>query len=153
MKKILPLLMLIGFSSYSQTPKRIKFSYDPATGTQTQRFICLCPIAKVANDSIFKDLENISEEDLINDTENEFVKYYPNPVLEELYIRWTNTKNSYLIAIDLYSLNGQLIRHHTNLQNQETSRVTFYNLPDGYYNVILVYSNNDRKTLKVVKQK
>lgn len=152
MKKKL-LILFLGLclvNCYSQ--KRIKFTYD-ATGNQTQRSVCInCPLAKVSNDSI-KDLSNLTEEDLIKHDELEEVKYYPNPVLEELYIKWYNTDVNYVTGIDLYSLNGQLIKQQNNLKNQETTKIAFYNLPEGYYNVILMYSNGDRKTLKIVKQK
>ncbi|MCL9806450.1 T9SS type A sorting domain-containing protein [Flavobacterium amniphilum] len=148
MKKLLLLLLGLNLiNCYSQ--RRITFNYD-AAGNQEKRLVCLCA-AKTANDSIYKDLEELTENDLVK--EDEQVSYYPNPVLEELYVKWSNTENSRLVAIDLYTLNGQLLKHYTNLKNQETAKVAFYNLPDGYYNVVLLYSNDERKTLKIVKQK
>lgn len=144
-------MLLIASSLYSQ--KRIKFTYDSA-GNQTQRYICITGCtAKMANDSIYKTEKTLVEEDLIEDIEYEQIKYYPNPVLEELYVKWPNTIDKYVSKIELYSLNGQLLKQFDNIKNQNTISVSFYNYPEGYYNLLLIYSNGERKTLKIVKSK
>ncbi|SHI71181.1 T9SS type A sorting domain-containing protein [Flavobacterium terrae] len=152
MKKLLFLFLLIGSNAYSQTPKRIKFVYDSA-GNQTQRYICLCLSAKNANDSIYKTEETLVEEDMIQDAEYEQIKYYPNPVLEELYIKWPNTNERKVISIDLFSLNGQLLKRYENLISQNNMKIDFYKYPEGFYNVLLIYENGENKSLKVLKNK
>lgn len=134
----------------SQSANRIKFSYDSA-GNQERRFICLCS-AKTNNDSIYKTIETIVEEDLVKDTEFEQISYYPNPVREELYVKWANNINNPVIALEVYSLTGQLLRSYTNLKDVEMTSVAFQDYPIGYYNLLLVYADGERKLLKIVKQ-
>lgn len=134
----------------SQSANRIKFSYD-AAGNQERRFICLCA-AKTNNDSIYKTIETIVEEDLIKDTEFEQISYYPNPVREELYVKWANNINNPVTALEVYSLTGQLLRSYTNLKDVEMTSVAFQDYPIGYYNLLLVYADGERKLLKIVKQ-
>lgn len=146
------LLLLLIFTSVSFAQKRIKFTYDSA-GNQTQRIICLCLTAKTATDSVYKTSENITENDMIDDIENEQVSYYPNPVREELYVKWKNQDNSFVTNIEIFSMSGQLIKSYPNLNNVEKASIAFQNFPEGVYNLILVYNNSDRKTLKIVKNK
>lgn len=152
MKKLLFLFFLAGFNSYCQTPKRIKFNYDSA-GNQTQRFICItCPTARTIKDSIIKTSENLEEEDMISDAESDQIKYYPNPVLEELYVKWSNTNSTHVVEINLFTLNGQLLKQYSNIKSQNSEKIAFSNYPVGYYNLVLVYNNGEKKNLKIVKQ-
>ena len=142
--------LFLSIIANSQSANRIKFSYDSA-GNQERRFICLCS-AKTSNDSIYKTIETIVEDDLIKDTQFEQISYYPNPVREELYVKWTNNIDNPVIALELYSLTGQLLRSYDNLKDVEKTSVAFQNYPLGYYNLLLVYADGDRKLLKIVKQ-
>lgn len=149
MKKILFVLLLVVNTVQSQI--RIKFRYDSA-GNQTERYICISGCAeKMAKDSIFKTKKTLVEGDLIQDEEYEQIKYYPNPVLEELYVKWQNTNENNITQIQLYSLNGQLIKQFDDLKDKEVYTILFYNYPEGYYNLVLIYNNGERKTLKIVK--
>ncbi|MEQ3690364.1 MAG: T9SS type A sorting domain-containing protein, partial [Flavobacterium sp.] len=96
--------------------------------------------------------ETIVEEDLIKDTEFEQISYYPNPVREELYVKWANNINNPVTALEVYSLTGQLLRSYTNLKDVEMTSVAFQDYPIGYYNLLLVYADGERKLLKIVKQ-
>lgn len=129
---------------------RIKFTYDNA-GNQVMRAICTSCLAKTSVDSI-KTSETVTESDMIKDEVYDQISYYPNPVLQELYVRWINNETKYVSSIELYSLSGQSIQRFDNLKGSEITTIGFLNYPTGYYNVVLFYNNGERKTLKIVKK-
>lgn len=148
MKKTLTFLVLFVLGiSYGQIPsaQRIKFSYDSA-GNQTQRKICISCSAKNAN---YKDESTLADSDLLEENK---VLYYPNPVLEELYVKWKNTEESQVTSVELYSMNGQQLNKITDVNDSELAKIGFTDYPTGYYIVVLVYSNGEKKDLKIVKQ-
>lgn len=147
--QILLLLSFVTCLSFGQN--RIKFRYDSA-GNQIQRYICInCITAKTYANSEFKTPETIVEKDLIEDEENDHVSYYPNPVREELYVKWKNKDNVFVTSIEIFSISGQLVSSYPKLNNVDTVSIAFQSFPEGIYNLILVYSNSERKTLKIVK--
>jgi len=149
MKKIfLFFFLIIGILCVAQN--RIKFDYDVA-GNQTSRVICInCTTAK--SSSLYKNQEILEEKDLISDSENVNISYYPNPVSEELYLKWKK-KEVELSQVILYNLNGQLIKVFDNLQKVETISISFQSLPEGYYNLSLLYMDGKNKSLKIIKNK
>jgi len=134
----------LSFGQITQT-KRIQFSYDTA-GNQIQRVICTNCAAKNAN---YKNENDITDNDL---QEENKVLYYPNPVLEELYIKCENIDDNKVLSIELYTMNGQLLKQFTVLNNDELAKINFRDYPAGYYNVLLKYSNGEKKDLKIIKQ-
>ncbi|WP_396190969.1 T9SS type A sorting domain-containing protein [Flavobacterium sp.] len=149
-KMFFALSLLFSLSALSQNDNRIKFEYDSA-GNQTRRFICLCE-AKIANDSIFKNIETLVEKDMIQDVEYEQLSFYPNPVLEELYIKWSDKTNNPIVEMQLYSMSGQLLQTKKGIKQGELTSVSFHNYATGIYNLILIRLNGERKTLKIVKE-
>ncbi|WP_395052092.1 T9SS type A sorting domain-containing protein [Flavobacterium sp.] len=148
MLKILLLINLFSFSLFfGQSPAdpRIQFSYDSA-GNQTQRVICVNCASKNIN---YKDIESLVEKDLIIEDK---VLYYPNPVLEELYIKLKSTEDITIASVELFSINGQLLFKHINEIDNETIKIDFKNYPTGYYVVEILYSNGDKKNFKIIKQ-
>ncbi len=141
------LLCMLGITASAQ--HRIKFAYD-ANGNQISRLICInCSTYKNSAEP-YKDTDSIKPEDMIQDPDSEHLSYYPNPVLEELYVKWKNT-NSSVSTIALYNLNGQLIKSIPNLENIDATSISFISLPEGYYNLLLYYTNGEIKSLKIVK--
>lgn len=144
---LLFILFLVFGLSYSQ--KRILFSYDDA-GNQTRRYICLgnCA-AKNTTDSDYKNKETVMPDDMT--VEND-IKFYPNPVREELYLQWEIINENEVISIELYSMTGQSLMQNNLLTNLKTSTINFAGYPSGYYNIFFIYKNGDKKNLKIVKQ-
>jgi hypothetical protein len=135
--------------SYSQTIDHIQFDYDTA-GNQIKRYTIDVNPGRNSTDSI-KEKDELVEEDFIKTDIYQDISYYPNPVKEELYIKWENTNSIYVNSISIYTLTGQLIKTYSNLKNRNTMDVSFNSLPQGFYTLILVYSNNEQKTLKIIK--
>ena len=149
MKNIIFLLLVIS-TSVSFGQKRIKFTYDSA-GNQTSRIICLNNCAAKNSNEVYKDSATITEQDLIKDVEYEELSYYPNPVKEELYVKWKNKNEIFVSSIEIYSMTGQLIKNYSNLKNKENVSIAFQSFPVGMYNLLLYYTNGEKKTLKIVK--
>ena len=151
MKKLFFALgLLFSLSALSQDDNRIKFEYDSA-GNQTRRYVCLCG-AKIANDTIIKTKETLVDKDMIQDSEYEQLSYYPNPVLEELYIKWSDKTNNPIVEMQLYSMSGQLLQTKKNIKQGDLTSIAFHNYATGIYNLILIRLNGERKSLKIVKE-
>jgi len=140
-------LLISGFS-FGQT--RVQFQYD-TEGNQTARVICLTCNAKTAKDSIVTS-KTLVESDMIKDAVHEQISYYPNPVRNELYIKWINEDSKYVIGISVVSISGQSIQQYQYTKESITAAIPFSNYPNGFYNVVLLYNNGEKKTLKIVKK-
>ncbi len=150
MKKQLLILTFFIFSvSFGQN--KIRFDYDDA-GNQTRRYICPNCNNRKAKDADYKNAETIADSDLIQDDLYNQISYYPNPVREELYVKWQNTPSLQVETIELYALTGQFIKSFKDVKNTTLATIGFQSYPEGLYNLILVYNNGDRKTLKIVKK-
>ncbi len=142
-KFIIIFIFVVGFS-FAQV-KRIQFSYD-ITGNQTQRVICPnCP----AKNTNYLNEQTLLDKDLIQENN---ILYYPNPVREELYLKWKTIDNNDVISIEIYSMTGQQLKKIVDVKNEEINTINFSEYPSGYYNLMLVYSNGDKKDLKIVKK-
>jgi hypothetical protein len=147
------MFFVLSFALSHAQPKRIQFSYDTA-GNQIQRMICMPCDARVANDTIatIKTPETLTESDLIRDNLYKQISYYPNPVRQELYVKWVNEKANFVTEIELYSMSGQSVKKYKNLNQTDMATIAFQDYPQGFYNLVLVYSDGEKKTLKIVKQ-
>lgn len=149
MKKYL-LLAFLSFSLFSkaQTTK-IKFSYDTA-GNQVSRILCVnCP---PETGKQVKEIEAIVDEDLEKFSEEDVVSYYPNPVKEELYLKWELTEDNYVTSIQVFSMTGQVLSTYQGTKNSNTQNILFQSYPSGVYVVLINYKSGDPKTIKIIKQ-
>ncbi len=91
-KKLFIVVLLASVIQLYGQEKTIEFSYDNS-GNQTERKICInCSTAsKTLNETTAEDFIPID----VNPTDQ--ITYYPNPVQEELYLKWEliNDKNKY----------------------------------------------------------
>jgi hypothetical protein len=145
------LLLFLGFSLFIKAQdNKITFDYDNA-GNQTIRELCIsctkpgyktkAPIAIAALKE--EDLEKFSPEDVIS--------YYPNPVKEELYLKWELISDKSVVSIYLDDLNGRILHTYNNLEKVNSLNIPFFNYPRGTYLVVLVYNNGEHKTIKIEK--
>jgi hypothetical protein len=151
MKKITTLILLVlGFFSYAQ--QKITFNYD-AAGNQILRELCLSGCsqsAKQANE--VKEIAALTDDDLLKFSSEDVISYYPNPVKEELYIKWELKDNNYVNSIQIFSLTGQLLRSYQPGSQNNSQNIPFQEYPRGVYAVILHYNGGDQKTIKIIKQ-
>ena len=142
MKKLLVFVfLLLSLAGFTQ---KINLSYD-AAGNQTNRIVAMSRATGVT----YKTPETLKKDDFI--TENQ-IAYYPNPVLQELYLNWKNEKEKIVKNIQVYNMNGQLMTITADLKNIETATISFETFTEGFYNLILNYENGEKQTLKIIKK-
>ena len=151
MKKILLIAAFISsLCASSQTIDHILFDYDLA-GNQVRRYVIDINQGKDTN-PISKDISSLNEQELFSTDLYTDIKYYPNPVLQELYVMWAIEDDNHVLSIEVYSLIGQITKKIENLKGKNNAIINFDHYPTGYYNVILKYSKGDPKSLKIVKK-
>jgi hypothetical protein len=150
MKSFLFILMTILLSLDVYSQDRIKFDYDSA-GNQTRRFVCYGCSARVA-DSIPKEIAELKEEDLLKFSPEDVISYYPNPVREELYLKWDLTNENKVSSIEVYSINGQRVNLYPNLEKENTKNIPFQEYPQGTFLVQLNYTNGEQKSITILKK-
>ena len=144
------ILLFLGFSFVAKAQNKITFDYDGA-GNQVKRELCLSctkPNYRTANP---KDVTALKEEDLQKFFPEDVISYYPNPVKEELYIKWEYAENKAVSSIYLYTLSGQLLKSFGHLEKENAKNIPFVNYPTATYLVVLVYTDGEQKTIKIVK--
>jgi len=133
----------------SQAQTKIKFSYDTA-GNQTSRILCVdCP---PETGKQIKEIEALTDEDLEKFSEEDVISYYPNPVKEELYLKWELTDDNYVTSIQVISMAGQVLSTYQETNKVNTQNILFQSYPSGVYVVLLNYKSGDPKTIKIIKQ-
>ena len=151
MKQVLLFLftILVSIGSYAQD--RIKFDYDTA-GNQIVRRLCLdCSEFKISDEEI-KDVTELKEEDLLKFSLNDVISYYPNPVKEELYLKWELVNENKVASIEVYSMSGQLVKSMQKLEGNNSSVISFNEYTSGTYSILLLYSNGEQKSITIIKK-
>jgi hypothetical protein len=145
-------LIVLGFSLFANAQSnKITFSYDSA-GNQIKRELCLsCLTDKSANTPPKKQIIALEEEDLQKFFPEDVISYYPNPVKEELYLKWELTEQKTVSTIYLFSSSGQQLQAYNGLDQMSNYTIPFLNYPQGIYLVNLVYNDGESKTIKIVK--
>ncbi|MDA6071859.1 T9SS type A sorting domain-containing protein [Flavobacterium sp. AC] len=150
MKNLFSLLFL-GYISLSHAQDKIKFSYDAFTGSQVNRTLCInCLSSKTSKNT--EEIEAIEEEDLLKFSPTDVISYYPNPVKEELYLKWDLINENFVTSIVVTGINGQSLLSYKNQKEVNSQNIPFQNLPTGVYIVSLTYNNGEQKTIKIIKQ-
>lgn len=148
MNKILLLTLFLFSIVYKTEAQTISFGYDVA-GNQTTRSLCLLCQSKKGDT---KEIVALTDDDLQKFYPEDVISYYPNPVKEELYLKWELINNNYVSSIKVYDLNGRIIDSYGNLDNTNNQNVFFQRFPKGIYIVVLVYSNKEEKSIKIIKE-
>ena len=136
------LLILVSFS-YSQT---VTFEYD-AAGNQIKREYCGTCQSRTSNVKEYKD---ITEVDLQKFFPEDIISYYPNPVMDELYLEWKIINNIKVSSVDIYNINGQLVKNIINLNDNNTI-VSFQGFTSGTYLVNLNFTSGEQKSITIIK--
>lgn len=144
------LLIFLGFSLSIKAQDKIIFDYDNA-GNQIKRELCLSCTKTGYKTKAPKEITAIIEEDLQKFSPEDAISYYPNPVKEELYIKWELVAEKAVADIYLYDLNGRVLQTYNNLNKTNNLNIPFFNYPTGTYLVVLVYNDGEQKNIKIVK--
>ena len=152
MKQILQLTILL-ISIVTSAQNKVLFEYDNA-GNQIKRSLCInCPTTSGKNtNETPKEIADLKEADFIKSFPEDIISYYPNPVKEQLYLKWELINDDKVAEIQLYSLSGQLLKSFNKLETTNNQIITFQEFPQGIYTLLLFYSSGDQKSIKIIKQ-
>lgn len=144
--KFLLLALLCGFACMGQ---KIRFEYD-GSGSQKLRTYCINCASRMADPA--PDPSTLKDEELARFEPDDAFSYYPNPVREELYLRWTTAEGRPSVkSLDVFSVSGQRLRSIPDIAGNEQS-ISFLDYPAGMYLIALRYSDGSERTIRIVKQ-
>lgn len=154
-KILFSILLLLSFTVFGQASddlifnRKILFSYDSA-GNQYQRSLCInCATGKGATP---KKIEKVKPEDLKKFNPEDLISYYPNPVEQELFLKWELINNNKVNSIEIYSISGMLLKNFPNLTFTNDQIINFQEYPSGNYFLELIYSNGEQKSIQIIKK-
>jgi hypothetical protein len=139
------LYLLILFFSALSFSQRINFIYDEA-GNQSSRSVTL---ASRMTDDIAKNFDN---QELLKFFPEDVISYYPNPVRDELYLKWEMVNNVNVQQVDVVNMSGQIIKSFQAFNAENSLNISFNEWTSGVYFVHLNYANGEQKTIKIIKQ-
>lgn len=145
-RKIILLFCFYGLVSYSQ---KIRFEYDLA-GNQIQRKWCPTCMSRNAQE-VFKEISSLEDSDMQKFFPEDLISYYPNPVKEELFLKWELINENKVVSIDVFTLNGQVLKKIKENLSQNSFVISFIEYPIGVYFLSLNYTSGEQKTIKIIK--
>jgi hypothetical protein len=148
MKKIF--LFIILFCAKNITAQdRITFGYDES-GNQKTRQYCFGCSARSINTA--KEVSELEPNDLLKFYPEDELSFYPNPVKEQLFLKWKILSERKVNLIKLYSLDGRLLKSIYENENKNSEIIDFSSYPQNIYLISLVYSNGEEKSIKIIKK-
>lgn len=151
MKKIFSFLAFSFCVIANAQTNKLVFEYDSA-GNQVKRYLCLNCSSSTAKNAPVKEIDALMDEDLLKFSPKDFISYYPNPVREELYLKWELIENKFVTSIHLISMSGQVLGTFEVSSSNNNQNIAFQSYPSGIYLVVLYYNNGDQKSIKIIKQ-
>lgn len=144
MKHIFFFLFVFLMPIVSKAQDKIIFEYD-ASGNQVVRRYCPnCLESKNSQSNIENELLKFFPEDIIS--------YYPNPVKDELFLKWELINGNYVKEIQMFDFNAKLISAISELENTDRTTIQFSSLPKNIYLIILVFKDGESKSIKISKE-
>lgn len=128
----------------SKAQDKIIFEYDLAGNQNVRRY---CP-----NCSESKNSQNNIEEELLKFFPEDIISYYPNPVKDELFLKWDLINGNYVKEIQMFDINAKLISTISDLKNTDRTTIQFSFLPKNIYLIILVFKDGESKSIKISKE-
>ena len=96
-------------------------------------------------------MAKVEDTDYLKFFPEDVISYYPNPVKEELFIKWELINDNKVSSIDVFNLNGQVLKTIQGNLSQNSLVISFQEYPIGVYFLGLNYTNGDQKSIKIVK--
>lgn len=137
---------IICFSNDTKA-QTLHFSYDTAGNQIIREQICQECVGVIDSST-----DRIAKPDRIPTKPKNQVHYFPNPVIDELHLKWSSVDDKLLMSVALYSINGQHIRTFSNLERQSDFKIPFSDCPSGIYSLIINYSNSEKQALTIIKK-
>lgn len=99
-----------------------------------------------------REMEAVTEDDLIKFSKEDVISYYPNPVKEQLYLKWELINDNKVSSITVYAFSGQVLQRFSRTESSDNQIISFTECPRGVYLVTLDYNYGEHKTIKIIKQ-
>lgn len=148
---IMKKLFLITFAFFwyaTQAQDKIVFSYD-AAGNQIQRVLVLCnPCYTLVHKSSTK----LQPEDFQKFTPEDDISYYPNPVQQELFLKWDLVNDKKVTTIQVVSVTGIVLKTFSSLEAASEQIINFLEYPTGNYFLEMMYTNDEKKSIQIIKK-
>lgn len=148
MKKYL-LIVSLQFCFLVNGQTKLTFSYDSA-GNQITRILCISCLSRPAKE--VKEIAAVTESDLEKFSDEDVISYYPNPLKEQLYLKWQLAQDNYVNSVHVYAMNGQVLRTYKTDKNTNQLIIPFQDYTVGVYLVLLSYNDGQEKSIKIIKQ-
>lgn len=148
---LLSLFAFVSITSFGQIT-RLHFEYDAAGNQITRKLDFNSSHTRIAQNEPPKEISELKEEDLLKFSPNDVISYYPNPVREELYLKWELINENKVTTIQVFSLSGQLLQTYGNLEKENAKNIPFQEYPQGTYLVLLNYTSGEQKSITILKQ-
>jgi hypothetical protein len=145
------LITFLSTNIYGQIT-RLHFNYDDAGNQITRTLKLNSQSTRTSENIIPKEITELKEEDLLKFSPEDVISYYPNPVREELYLKWELINEHKVSSIEVFSINGQRVSMYPNLEKENTKNIPFQEYPQGTYLVLLNYANGEQKSITILKQ-
>ncbi len=140
---------ILSVNSNAQIADRIRFEYD-ASGNQVLRTLCLgCSLSR--NSEKYKEVDDLDKEDLLKFVPEDNISYYPNPVKENLFLKWEIEDGSKLSNIEIYTSDGKLIKQIFDV-SESSIVLSFEGYSTGNYFVLMYFTNNKNKSITIIKK-
>lgn len=128
------LTALFLLSSALGIAQTIEFEYDNS-GNQITRELCLTCEPPGRGISDIKQIEEVSKEEYQTFFEGDSFSYYPNPVREELYLKWLDDSLE-LTEVTVYDAAGVRLQSLSDRKVKTEFTLSFGMLPVGNYLVV-----------------
>lgn len=138
------LINFLLFASIQGFSQKSRFNYD-AAGNQISRVVSLTRTAG----QVYKPMETVENKDFIGEDK---ISYYPNPVLNQLYVNWQNRTDVVVKNIEIFNMEGQLLENYNDLKYTENVVINFEAFTNEIYNVLINFENGAKQTLKIIKK-
>lgn len=86
----------------------------------------------------------------VNGNKGSFVKIFPNPASDRLYIQHTDATSN--ASIRIINLEGKMMQNVRIAENTVQTVLNIQSIPAGIYHVVYDYGNGEQKVSKFVKQ-
>ncbi len=126
---------------------RLHFDYDVA-GNQINRYLDF----DSQSERLFtKTADEINDDDLLKFMPEDDISYYPNPVLEVLYLKWELIENNSFTTVNIFTSTGRFLKTYNIKEGEYSISLSFQDLQQGSYIVQLVYKSGEQKSITILK--
>jgi hypothetical protein len=126
---------------------RLHFDYDVA-GNQINRYLDF----DSQSERLFtKTADEINDDDLLKFMPEDDISYYPNPVLEVLYLKWELIENNSFTNVNIFTSTGRILKTYNIKEGEYSISLSFQDLQQGSYIVQLVYKSGEQKSITILK--